>query len=194
MVFPTQVGVFLHRNAPLSEQIRLPHAGGGVSQIDGLFVGPKPSSPRRWGCFLKLAGPPSTFEVFPTQVGVFPTHGALGKHGYGLPHAGGGVSRGGYRNRRTRASSPRRWGCFLREYRRVFHRAVFPTQVGVFLVQKYFPLVLVSLPHAGGGVSSPILGDIGKKLSSPRRWGCFQKSLRHDKPERVFPTQVGVFP
>ena len=132
IVFPTPVGVF-----PLSINrtdliARLPHAGGGVSQISHVSSLGVRSSPRRWGCFhLAHRFRPMTL-VFPTPVGVFPLQYLQDKGYLRLPHAGGGVSEIAHPGGNQSRSSPRRWGCFrLREHHRA-RQNVFPTPVGVF--------------------------------------------------------------
>ncbi len=110
-----------------------------------------------------------------------------------LPHAGGGVSGMTKIAANKELSSPRRWGCFpLGQYQAV-SVIVFPTQVGVFPTDLDISLDMLSLPHAGGGVSNS--GNVGKSMiwSSPRRWGCFLNYRGALNSIIVFPTQVGVF-
>ena len=70
---------------------------------------------------------------------------------------------------------------------------VFPTPVGVFLRDEVELLKLTGLPHARGGVSTPLASCPLLSLSSPRPWGCFSdnRSIQHNRS--VFPTPVGVF-
>ncbi len=92
-VFPTQVGVFplCYKRGILYPG--LPHAGGGVSHPFSKGEKACKSSPRRWGCFCLLCIGPDRFDVFPTQVGVFPGETSLARKSGRLPHAGGGVSK-----------------------------------------------------------------------------------------------------
>ncbi len=151
------------------------------------------SSPRRWGCFYKPLAEKYLAAVFPTQVGVFLVVDVSSDRHAGLPHAGGGVSlcRGTVLSSTT--SSPRRWGCFCTRNEAKFLKRVFPTQVGVFLTSLCRMVTQRSLPHAGGGVSFTFELEHDARMSSPRRWGCFQSREILASSDRVFPTQVGVF-
>ena len=53
--------------------------------------------------------------------------------------------------------------------------------------------MMLSLPHARGGVSVQILRQPFQSASSPRPWGCFQVQSRSHRLLSVFPTPVGVF-
>ncbi len=110
-----------------------------------------------------------------------------------LPHAGGGVSAVGLGTLSQQESSPRRWGCFSISLAQGRESLVFPTQVGVFLVDEKLNIFTVSLPHAGGGVSSKGSYRDALEQSSPRRWGCFLGQGLPQSLSFVFPTQVGVF-
>ena len=72
-------------------------------------------------------------RVFPTLVGVFLAGYAGRGRVHGLPHARGGVSLSFLVTSVMALSSPRSWGCFLRQPLRPRMRYVFPTLVGVFL-------------------------------------------------------------
>ena len=135
----------------------------------------------------------SWIKVFPTPVGVFPKPLIYKATGACLPHARGGVSWVRWPKQELLESSPRPWGCFWKELVFMFHKNVFPTPVGVFLVCRVSRGDKKGLPHARGGVSF-----IGKycfdiKVSSPRPWGCFSSRHNHPTTGRVFPTPVGVF-
>ena len=54
--------------------------------------------------------------------------------------------------------------------------------------------MLLSLPHARGGVSMKYISVTELTSSSPRSWGCFQESTLIQYFSEVFPTLVGVFP
>ncbi len=129
-VFPTQVGVFLLEHVEDAIEISLPHAGGGVSVDFSALKVQASSSPRRWGCFRLQPVLVSQVTVFPTQVGVFPTRHLQSVYGWGLPHAGGGVSKSKSSSDDDVTSSPRRWGCFQRVLTSKVSHFVFPTQVG----------------------------------------------------------------
>ena len=90
-------------------------------------------------------------------------------------------------------SSPRVWGCFLSVLARKPDNRVFPTRVGVFLGIKADKAFCPGLPHACGGVSSPLLTARRIWPSSPRVWGCFYRIALLAASFVVFPTRVGVF-
>ena len=110
-----------------------------------------------------------------------------------LPHACGGVSHNAIINDTITASSPRLWGCFLFTHLVLSCLRVFPTPVGVFLNKDAIREMLFGLPHACGGVSEKCTGTPLNPWSSPRLWGCFQRSFPDLAWHHVFPTPVGVF-
>ena len=132
-VFPTPVGVFLTQITRFYFCCCLPHARGGVSLYRWCRKTTPESSPRPWGCFLRIRTAGSPGLVFPTPVGVFlddPDHEIpMGR----LPHARGGVSGKEIEKWQPDSSSPRPWGCFHRKSFCRTPRRVFPTPVGVFL-------------------------------------------------------------
>ncbi len=71
---------------------------------------------------------------------------------------------------------------------------VFPTPVGVFLLQSVRRAESCRLPHARGGVSFHDFLLILCPASSPRPWGCFLIPDKKFFRREVFPTPVGVFP
>ena len=91
--------------------------------------------------------------VFPTPVGVFLDLRAYLAISPGLPHARGGVSPEAETGKVSLASSPRPWGCFRSLLNRHKPQGVFPTPVGVFLMNIFAENTTFSLPHARGGVS-----------------------------------------
>ena len=115
---------------------------------------------------------------------------------------------------RLYASSPRTWGCFRVRFKEGEESKVFPTHVGVFLINTalmragaVFPTHVgvfpasrpvredpSSLPHARGGVSRRNAWDSKAPSSSPRTWGCFSGDGDRERHADVFPTHVGVFP
>ena len=152
---------------------RLPHVRGGVSTLYIWGINRAESSPRAWGCFLKvlpilsaacvfptgvgvfLRFPPlwGSFLVFPTCVGVFPFRGHMGECARCLPHVRGGVSPDLNPYENGGRSSPRAWGCFL----------ICP----LWCAARY------GLPHVRGGVSCQAYVARISIGSSPRAWGCF---------------------
>ncbi len=112
LVFPTGVGVFPRYADSGNQAIGLPHGRGGVSACTAYQGAQQMSSPRAWGCFLRVDGAWSGFKVFPTGVGVFPKQWAVNVLISGLPHGRGGVSDEPLVIAAENASSPRAWGCF----------------------------------------------------------------------------------
>ena len=116
-VFPTPVGVFLHRTELMLVFHCLPHTRGGVSLVMRAIAHATLSSPHPWGCFHTCLSLCSHLYVFPTPVGVFPPF-VLEEAGVrSLPHTRGGVSPLSYSAGR--------------------HTVVFPTPVGVFHNERY---------------------------------------------------------
>ncbi len=130
---PRRWGCFLAGRLVVALDSRLPHAGGGVSTDSPSFATASRSSPRRWGCFQRPKRKLAIKNVFPTQVGVFPSVGLFLLSPSRLPHAGGGVSVRAGMPLIFGMSSPRRWGCFFTREPAREANVVFPTQVGVFL-------------------------------------------------------------
>ena len=167
---------------------------GGVSIQKGSTIKATPSSPRAWGCFLPFAVLRTSTSVFPTCVGVFPGLVRMRYAISGLPHVRGGVSGPPPRHHLLRRSSPRAWGCFAPRRPQGRRRPVFPTCVGVFLIQQPKKNARESLPHVRGGVSCGYSFKYRAGVSSPRAWGCFRRSHGLPLHSGVFPTCVGVFP
>ena len=172
----------------------LPHARGGVSYVIDSGLSYSESSPRTWGCFSLCPLARRSGSVFPTHVGVFPPGSGDFDTFRRLPHARGGVSVVYVRPFTAETSSPRTWGCFSSCQRATLIRRVFPTHVGVFLVDHFDSLTSRSLPHARGGVSGIRVTGSGLAESSPRTWGCFSPRPVCLPVCHVFPTHVGVFP
>ncbi len=158
-----------------------------------LFYNLLVSSPRPWGCFYSDVRAVFVPQVFPTPVGVFPTFCSTRLFQMGLPHARGGVSVIICHHTPGNASSPRPWGCFCRVGAGHHRGAVFPTPVGVFLLQNAGIFLKLSLPHARGGVSGEVPTASTLDESSPRPWGCFLSRVTRRLCLDVFPTPVGVF-
>ena len=131
--------------------------------------------------------------VFPTPVGVFLAPEKKGVPCERLPHARGGVSKTPLSGPLELSSSPRPWGCFLLTLSPRLARQVFPTPVGVFLHPDPKLGHRPCLPHARGGVSCAGPRLRGRRLSSPRPWGCFGGIHPRCGRQCVFPTPVGVF-
>ena len=105
------------------------------------------------GVFLEASMDTGGFVVFPTLVGVFLVSAGGVEESNGLPHARGGVSLSPRSKLHQKASSPRSWGCFQMSLSSGIRSFVFPTLVGVFLLEWSSELHLHGLPHARGGVS-----------------------------------------
>ena len=151
------------------------------------------SSPRTWGCFFMNSKFMGMVYVFPTHVGVFPKEERDQWRERRLPHARGGVSDGGKKILTHAESSPRTWGCFLPRQSIPRPFEVFPTHVGVFLVEIESEDTPQGLPHARGGVSRGKPEPDPHPASSPRTWGCFSWWRNDTVSAAVFPTHVGVF-
>ena len=152
------------------------------------------SSPRPWGCFCLIYTSFYTLQVFPTPVGVFPKIRKTFFQRSCLPHARGGVSFCLIFDFFRDVSSPRPWGCFRGSLLLHTCRSVFPTPVGVFLLERLADGRVGPLPHARGGVSIAELKAGANYTSSPRPWGCFFRSRSLGVTSILCPTPVGVFP
>ena len=149
-VFPTHVGVFPLPFLRASQQVRLPHARGGVSTVTGKLIINASSSPRTWGCFSPASTPSSLTGVFPTHVGVFLRAFCPRSPSPRLPHARGGVSASRPYATAFCQSSPRTWGCFHAGHGHETQAGVFPTHVGVFLKRRIRSAFGLCLPYARG--------------------------------------------
>ena len=194
-VFPTYVGVFLHRKFQLPMANGFPHVRGGVSTWILMLCLLLWFSPRTWGCFSLSTRPSSGRCVFPTYVGVFLAHLDKIATANSFPHVRGGVSSSSDSSRLQFGFSPRTWGCFqpfsdyqdtqgvFPTYVGVFgkaessHRTIwrFPTYVGVFPSFFLSPLLLCGFPHVRGGVSTSQYCLLSLSWFSPRTWWCFSR-------------------
>ena len=172
-VFPTPVGVFPSDILYRFWSYCLPHARGGVSRRYERGDAQKKSSPRPWGCFSMFQVRVKNISVFPTPVGVFLSACGHFLRRNSLPHARGGVSPHEQAHDNHLRSSPRPWGCFRPAVHQQRRHGVFPTPVGVFLLQHHSLRSDLRLPHARGGVSRRHRAGCTKFASSPRPWGCF---------------------
>ena len=207
------MGVFLTIENSDFSKFRLPHVRGGVSGKRILRMIPIKSSPRAWGCFLAKAfidrlsnvfptcvgvflhrpQDPRPQVVFPTCVGVFPGIPSAMPAVSCLPHVRGGVSFHSEEIATLAWSSPRAWGCFAVNPTAILACPVFPTCVGVFLLNSLPERAFACLPHVRGGVSVLVPVDRDFAVSSPRAWGCFSSRISGNAERIVFPTCVGVF-
>ncbi len=192
-VFPTHVGVFPRLAQVCLPGLGLPHARGGVSQLQAIHKANGPSSPRTWGCFYITFGGFESLFVFPTHVGVFLRYWIALMVQVCLPHARGGVSNQNCGVINGFESSPRTWGCFYLKLLIFRLKKVFPTHVGVFPWPKSLKTPRQRLPHARGGVSALKICPRVTNGSSPRTWGCFLAKAQFSQLWLVFPTHVGVF-
>ena len=132
--------------------------------------------------------------VFSTSVEVFLSRYKSRRNGKGLLHVRGGVSEFLACGRSRCSSSPRPWRCFSVTVSRVSRVLVFSTSVEVFPACGLVRLVLISLLHVRGGVSSSARANSLRSRSSPRPWRCFFERLTRDVSQAVFSTSVEVFP
>ncbi len=152
-VFPTCVGVFLVSLRDFCRRWSLPHMRGGVSVVYITEVETAAVFPTCVGVFLKS----------PSQIGITTC----------LPHMRGGVSIGRQGDECRDQSSPHAWGCFQFHFSTSGGISVFPTCVGVFLLDAILPSRMWRLPHMRGGVSSRYPRAMSPLPSSPHAWGCF---------------------
>ena len=152
-VFPTSVGVFLFVSVIVSPFRRFPHVRGGVSQSSFLKQPLHQFSPRPWGCFCWFESSQSRTGVFPTSVGVFLAISMFTQRFNGFPHVRGGVSCSTVSPSAIPAFSPRPWGCFYGNRKLIYEKIVFPTSVGVFLIDSAPGGNTICFPHVRGGVS-----------------------------------------
>ena len=141
----------------------------------------RPSSPRTWGCFCRCCDGQGRRDVFPTYVWVFLRILEMKINGSRLPHVRGGVSGMPYEPDVMSPSSPRTWGCFLHSQKNSNLAPVFPTYVGVFLVEPSTASPILRLPHVRGGVSIQHPPSGSGNGSSPRTWGCFCVNVTCDR-------------
>ena len=133
-VFPTCVGVFPTYTATTLTNGRIPHMRGGVSPTALLHPIRSQYSPHAWGCFHLPRMLRFLLQVFPTCVGVFLSITLQSLISSSIPHMRGGVSIRAYAQRHVNMYSPHAWGCFLKKGARPGEVIVFPTCVGVFLL------------------------------------------------------------
>ena len=88
-VFPTPVGVFPRSCRGCRCHGGLPHARGGVSDVQRTRIKVALSSPRPWGCFPEPCPAQCRCLVFPTPVGVFPKLSTAVLQSSSLPHTRG---------------------------------------------------------------------------------------------------------
>ena len=173
-IFPTCVGVFLHRVGVDRCSIDLPHMRGGVSRPRATSRADHGSSPHAWGCFHVETPDRRSSSIFPTCVGVFLCSAVVTTTTPNLPHMRGGVSQASWYLQALSPSSPHAWGCFHENHLssarrrhlphmrggvslmptiRKFFIWIFPTCVGVFPHPHMTPFFRLYLPHMRGGVS-----------------------------------------
>src|SRR5690554_5800225 len=166
---------------------------GGVSIYSNTDWYDEKSSPHAWGCFKNSLIMTTRMKVFPTCVGVFLIKTVKKLTGKSLPHMRGGVSICHSFCNSWEWSSPHAWGCFFYHQLTKHLLLVFPTCVGVFLIEIHTQTNKGSLPHMRGGVSKSSHLLRSALQSSPHAWGCFSQSSSDSCFPMVFPTCVGVF-
>ena len=193
-LFPTHVGVDLHRSLSSRCPTTLPHArGGGPVERDRRALAVA-SSPRTWGWTTALAEHERKYGLFPTHVGVDPSAGFTEGSPAPLPHARGGGPASCRSSLGAAGSSPRTWGWTGLGVPKRRSNPLFPTHVGVDRVIPSREETNAPLPHARGGGPTASRSRITHPYSSPRTWGW--TLLRHVIPSTraLFPTHVGVDP
>ncbi len=153
IVFPTHVGVYLRGRSPNMPVDRFPHTRGGVPFKTTWLVRKESVFPTHVGvyriCFLTYRTP----KRFPhTRGGVPNTSLHLAIPLMRFPHTRGGVPECHLFRYEDGRFSPHTWGCtvFFAASARLCH--VFPTHVGVYLIELFS-------------------GKYGNRFS-PHTWGC----------------------
>ena len=131
--------------------------------------------------------------VFPTPVGMFRILKDLLRYSRRFPHARGDVPSTRDAAAMREAFSPRPWGCSARLLAKQERRGVFPTPVGMFLVETHDVDELRSFPHARGDVPTGADTPSIHPAFSPRPWGCSETLKIKFSTSAVFPTPVGMF-
>ena len=131
-------------------------------------------------------------SLFPTHVGVSLFAIICTYLKETLPHTRGGVPH----ERQTvighNCSSPHTWGCPYKFWNNFIKEKLFPTHVGVSLVNNPLSYKEFSLPHTRGGVPIISIVPLLVPFSSPHTWGC-PCPICHLFPKPfLFPTHVGV--
>ena len=130
----------------------LPHTRGGVPQFAPDLRSIRCSSPHTWGCPYSGGSVGSFFRLFPTHVGVSPLPVRSRLRVYPLPHTRGGVPNCYMEDWIYRNSSPHTWGCPYLPLVPQWVSLLFPTHVGVSLLDEKDIDINKSLPHTRGGV------------------------------------------
>src|SRR5690606_32830989 len=99
---------------------------------DHLHRGEGESSPRAWGCTVTAYSEEDEGVVVPTRVGVYRRWASPAVWIHGRPHARGGVPPATMPWSVVNRSSPRAWGCTVRDDTPPTVTLVVPTRVGVY--------------------------------------------------------------
>ena len=192
-LFPTPVGMFRPRRAPLARFAAFPHARGDVPNNQGRKPRRRDFSPRPWGCSGVKKMRKTINGLFPTPVGMFRARRTRSSQLLPFPHARGDVPATHWRTQRHRIFSPRPWGCSVLRDLYYGIGSLFPTPVGMFRALLIGSYTRSSFPHARGDVpnSRAPLHDLPD--FSPRPWGCSLTLLPQLKDPLLFPTPVGMF-
>ena len=151
-VFPTRVGMFrLQYNHRLGE-VCFPHTRGDVPSTSIIGAFGVRFSPHAWGCSVPWQKWPIGNWVFPTRVGMFLDCSGRGRAPRRFPHTRGDVPDSAMMNKMSAKFSPHAWGCSDALLPRVRAPGVFPTRVGMFLVENGNLLPRACFPHTRGDV------------------------------------------
>ena len=174
MIFPTHVGVYLHKPKQRHQHQYLPHACGGVPSI---------TMEDCWETY-----------IFPTHVVVYPATAYILTMTENLPHACGGVPELCILRKGHEIISPRMWGCTSSMRNPAGFSFIFPTHVGVYPLNTLWNTIYSYLPHACGGVPVFMVSPDYLLGSSPRTWGCTLEKDYEIFGQEIFPTHVGFEP
>ncbi len=173
-------------------QTRVPHARGDGPLALLSRITRRWRSPRTWGWTVIDDVFRDAVDAFPTHVGMDRLRIALEERLQRVPHARGDgpPAQGSWPGRGWR--SPRTWGWTgLGNYRRSYAYA-FPTHVGMdrsgHLAGRYPP----GVPHARGDGPQGHGAGASQGPRSPRTWGWTADLPGSDRPDRAFPTHVGM--
>ena len=153
-VFSTSVEVFPKYRSASLQRWGLLHVRGGVSKEGSTLQYSTRSSPRPWRCFSRQTRRVPKRSVFSTSVEVFLLRGGFQIKTKSLLHVRGGVSFSGVGWVSVRASSPRPWRCFSPRRSLSARAPVFSTSVEVFPCTPSAMVMVSSLLHVRGGVST----------------------------------------
>ncbi len=192
VIFPTRVGMVRPPVWAWLTYKNFPHTRGDGPPHQRVDDDALTFSPHAWGwsskCFVVSPSP----GIFPTRVGMVLTIVERLAPSANFPHTRGDGPHSYSKIFADKAFSPHAWGWSWLKFRWRIERRIFPTRVGMVLMQSAMLAAQQDFPHTRG--DGPSIGlRLGHCLKfSPHAWGwsCAQSS----NPERlhIFPTRVGM--